>query len=243
MALGVAGEQASGGGERAMVADGGEGVAQFASFGSGVADAVGGEQRKMQRAGDVDGGAVAGFFFAMEVALQFDVDIFGAEDADELIDLAASFVDAALLQGCGERAFVAAGEADQAFGVFFEFLCADCAFAFLGAQLHFGDQAAEVLVAGAGGDEEGKTECHHGLSFRAERGIHIPCGLLSVGFFDSASASLRAAPAPLRMTCVESDAGDFRADVRLDLGFFRGQVKARSAVDAVGVEQRHGGHA
>ena len=55
---------------------------------SGVADSVGGEQRKIQRAGDVDGGAVAGFFFALEVALQFDVDVTAAEDADELIDLA-----------------------------------------------------------------------------------------------------------------------------------------------------------
>ena len=61
-----------------------------------------------------------------------------------------------LLQGCGEWAFVAAGEADQSFGVLFEFLCRDCAFAFLRAQLHFGDQAAEVLIAGAGGTRRGR---------------------------------------------------------------------------------------
>ena len=35
----------------------------------------------------------------MEVALQFDVDIFGAEDADESIELAPGFVSAALLRG------------------------------------------------------------------------------------------------------------------------------------------------
>jgi len=29
--------------------------------------------------------------------------------------------------------------------------------------------------------------------------------------------------------------------VRLDLGFVCGQMKARGAVDAVGIEQRHGG--
>ena len=97
-----------------MVADGGEGVAQLAALRDGVADAVGGEQRKMQRVGDVDGGAVAGFLFAMEMALQFDVDIVGTEDSDELIDLATSFVDAALLQSRCEWAFVAAGEADEA---------------------------------------------------------------------------------------------------------------------------------
>jgi hypothetical protein len=104
----------------------------------------------VERAGKVDGEAVAGLFFAVKVALEFDINVLGAEDSDESIDLLPSFIDAALLQGCGERAFVTAGEADQSFGVFFKFLGRDCAFTFLGAQLHFGDEAAEVLVAGAG---------------------------------------------------------------------------------------------
>ena len=75
VALGVAGEQASGGRERAVMADRGEGVAEFAGFGDGVVHAVCREQREMERAGEIDGDAVAGFFFAMEVALEFDVDI------------------------------------------------------------------------------------------------------------------------------------------------------------------------
>ena len=170
VAFGVAGEQASGGGERAVMANRGEGITQFAGLGGGVADAVGGEQREIERARDVDGGVVAGFFFALEMALQFDVDIFVAEDSDESIDLAVGFFDAALLQGRGQRAFGAAGEADQAVGVLFEFFGADCAFAFFGAQLHFGDQAAEILIAGARGDEEGKAEC------RTIEGLVIPSG-------------------------------------------------------------------
>ena len=80
-----------------MVADGGEGVTQLAALRDGVADSVGGQQRKMQRLGDGDGGSIAGFLFTLEMALQFDIDIFGTEDSDELIDLATSFVDAALL--------------------------------------------------------------------------------------------------------------------------------------------------
>ena len=95
--LGVAGEQAAGGHQRALVADGGEDVAELAVVRGGVADAVGGEQRKMQVAGDFDGDAVAGFFFAVEVALQFDVDIVGAEDAGEAIDCASGFGRAAFL--------------------------------------------------------------------------------------------------------------------------------------------------
>ena len=40
-------------------------------------------------------------------------------------------------------------QADQAFGEFRELFRRGRAFAFLGAQLHAGDQAAEVLIAGA----------------------------------------------------------------------------------------------
>ncbi len=122
-----------------MVVDSGEGITKFATLRDGVADAISSEQRKIQRTGDINGGAVARFFFALEVALQFDVDIFGTEDANELINVASGFVKAPLLQGCGEGTVGSAGEADQAVGVLLEFFCADCAFAFFGAQLHFGD--------------------------------------------------------------------------------------------------------
>ena len=40
----------------------------------------------------------------------------------------------------------------------FQFFFLNCAFAFFRAQLHFGDQAAEILIAGAGGNEKRKTE-------------------------------------------------------------------------------------
>jgi len=42
--------------------------------------------------------------------------------------------------------------------MFLQFLFADRTLAFFCAEFHFGDQAAEVLVAGAGGDEEGKAK-------------------------------------------------------------------------------------
>ncbi len=158
MTLGVARKHAPGSRERFVMADGGEGIAEFTGFGDGVVHAVGGQQREIKRAGEIDGDAVTGFFLALEVALQFDVDIVMAEDADELIELASSFLGASLLEGCGERAFVTTGEADQAFGMFFEFLTGDRAFAFFGAQLHLGNQAAKVLVTGAIRDKHGKTE-------------------------------------------------------------------------------------
>jgi len=130
----------------------------LAALGDGIADSVGGQQRKMQGLGDGDRGAVAGLFFPLEMALQFDVDVAGSEDAEELIDTLSSFVVAALLQGRGEGAFRAPSEADQSVGMFLQLLLGDCPFAFFGAQLHFGDQAAEIPIASAGGDKKGKAE-------------------------------------------------------------------------------------
>ena len=76
----------------------------------------------MQFARDFEGGLVARFFFAAEVALQFDVDIVAAEEFAELFDGCGRGFDSALSEGMRERAFLASGEADEpggAFGNFF----------------------------------------------------------------------------------------------------------------------------
>ncbi len=81
MALGVAREQAAGFGERGLVFEAGEDVEDFAARFGGVGDAVGGDERKVERAGEIDGGLVAGFFGAIVMALEFDVYVFVAEDS------------------------------------------------------------------------------------------------------------------------------------------------------------------
>ena len=142
-----------------MVANSGERVAEFASLGNGIVHAVRGEQREIEGTGEINGDAVAGFLFALEVALEFDVDIFLPKDADEFVKLVACFVDSASCESSGERSLVAACEADQAVRVLFKFFAQNRAFPLLArAQLHFGDQAAEILIARAGGDEERKAE-------------------------------------------------------------------------------------
>src|SRR5215469_7633808 len=112
----------------------------------------------MQRAGNVERSAVAELFVAMEVALQFDVDVVATEDLGEAFDGMECFVVSAMGESGGQRAFVAAGEADQAGGGVFELAGEDGAFVFWGAQLHAGEKLAEILVTGAGGDEEREAE-------------------------------------------------------------------------------------
>ena len=130
-------------------------------------------------AGALDGGLVVGLFFALVVALEFGVEMLRAEDV--------------------EQALVGmAGEAEESAGEFGDLFEGGGAFALLGAQLHAGDQAAEILVALAGFGEQGVGA--------------------AVG------------------------AGDLGADVRAETGLLRGHVEARGAVDAVAVDDGHGGH-
>ena len=94
----------------------------------------------------------------MEMALQFDIDVAVAENFDQALHAAEGTARSTLGERCGERTVVAAGETDETLGMLFEFGWENRAFVFLRAYLHFGDQAAEVLVAGGRGDEKGKAE-------------------------------------------------------------------------------------
>ena len=75
MALGIAREQAARFGQRGLVMQAGEDVEHFALRFRRVADAVGGDQGQLEAARELDGGLIARFFVAIEMALQFDVDV------------------------------------------------------------------------------------------------------------------------------------------------------------------------
>ena len=87
MALGVARKQAAGLGEGGFVFEAGEDVEDFAAWLGGVSDSVGCDERKMERAGEIDGGLVARFLGAIVMALEFDVYVLGAEDSGEAFDV------------------------------------------------------------------------------------------------------------------------------------------------------------
>ena len=71
---------------------------------------------RLQRARDAHGGLIAMLLCAVEVALQFDEDIARAEDVHEPLDFAQRLVISAARQSRGQRAFVAAGQADETLG-------------------------------------------------------------------------------------------------------------------------------
>ena len=89
------------------MADGGECVAEFAIVRGGVADSVGSEQRKVERSCDCDGGAVANFFVTVEMALQFDVDIFTSKQIAQLPDALRALRNSTVFSAPRESCFLA----------------------------------------------------------------------------------------------------------------------------------------
>ena len=134
-----------------------EDIAEFALLGGGIANSVSGEKRKMEGAGDVDGDLVAKLLLAVEMALEFNVNVSMAEDVSEPFDVTASFVRTTASESMGERAFGPSGKTNKAGSMFAQVVFAHGSLAFVGAQLHLGVEATEILVSEAGGDEKRKT--------------------------------------------------------------------------------------
>src|SRR5580704_7436072 len=97
MALGVARQQPAGRRQSTVIADSSKCVPEFAIFRSGITNAVRSQQRQIERAGNRDSGTVASFFFTMKMALQFDVDVAAAKNSNQMFDLLACSLDAAVL--------------------------------------------------------------------------------------------------------------------------------------------------
>jgi hypothetical protein len=141
------------------VAECGENIAQWTIVRGGITDAVRGQQRQVKGASDFHGNAVPCFFFAVIVALQFNVYIVAAKDADKSISDTACFGRASFLYRSCKWAFVAACHANEPAGIVLQFMLENGSFFFaLRAKFHTRDELAEILVSGAGSDEQRKAE-------------------------------------------------------------------------------------
>jgi hypothetical protein len=112
VAFAIAGKQASGIGEHAVMAQTGENIQDFALCRRSVGNAISGEQREMQVTRYFDGNLVAAFFLHRKMPLQLDVDSVTTKDSTELFDYFARGFSSAVAKRVGERPFVSAGEAD-----------------------------------------------------------------------------------------------------------------------------------
>src|SRR5689334_7314518 len=109
MPLGIARQQSSCGREGQVIADRSEDVAEFAILWSCIESSVGRKQRKMRRAGHINGEAVANFLLAMKMTLEFDVHVCWTENSGKPIEYAGSLFFSGMLEGECQRSIVAAG--------------------------------------------------------------------------------------------------------------------------------------
>ena len=107
------------------------------------ADAVGDDGRHAERGGERDERGGVGFFIAAEMALQLEIDVAAAEDADEAIEQPAHAVAPPVERG-------APREHDEPARAAVELLERQRALALRRAQLHPRDQPAEISVARPG---------------------------------------------------------------------------------------------
>src|SRR2546421_12827592 len=91
--------------------------------------------------------------------LQFDINIAPTKNFRQTFNRALRLFDPTMSQSDSQGAVIAASEAYEPGSVFSQFFFVNRPIFFpRRTQLHFGDQAAEVLVAGARGNKKRKTE-------------------------------------------------------------------------------------
>ena len=137
--------------ERGLVTDAGEDVVQRPIDRLRKANAVGGDDRQMERRREIDEGMIVGLFVPEQVTLQLDRDPAGAEHSHESIDEAAD-AKAAAVDRCPPD------ERHQPAHVAIQIVEREGALAFRRAQLHPRDEPAQVAIALTGRDEERKRE-------------------------------------------------------------------------------------
>ena len=151
VALGVRRETPPGLRERGVVMNARDDIEQRPLGRRRKADAVGRDDRHVERRRELDERLVVRFLVAAEVPLQLDVHAVATEQADEAIHQAAD----AAAAGVERRA---ADERDEAAGRAVQIFQRQRAFAFRRAHFHAGDQAAQVAVALLAFAEDGQEE-------------------------------------------------------------------------------------
>ena len=224
VALAVGGEEAAGGVEGGVVADGGQHVVQRLVLSLSVAHAVGGEEGEAELAGEADQGLVAMLLLAPAVALELDVEP-AAEEMGEALEHPAGGIEPPLGQLAGERALLAAGQQVEPGRVLGQEIPGNARIS-LGPSAGGGrDQLAEVAIAGAVRGEEGEPRL----------GVHGTAGERIVRH--QAEGTEASSGLPEAGLVLQHHLG---AHQGLDSRLLRRLEEARRRVDAVGVHQGHG---
>jgi hypothetical protein len=168
MAFGVCGEGASGFVEGGVDADAGEEVEEFAFVARGAGNTAGGEERDVVSFGEVDAGGVCLFLAPLEMALEFDVEVFFSKSISEVDDGFGEEGGIVCSERFVEGAVEVAGEGDEAGCGFGEFVPTDAGKSFGASEMSASEESAKVTISVLGADQHRQD----GSVFKGEFG---PC--------------------------------------------------------------------
>ena len=137
-------------------------------WGRAYAHAIRREQRQAQFLRDFHGRLIARFFFAMEVPLEFDINIIPAKHGAELLHHVDRAPDSPLGQSMRQGTFFSARQANQSLRLRRHLFRESITFSFFPSQFHLRDQPAKVLITGARFDEQGIAPALRGRHFGAD---------------------------------------------------------------------------
>jgi hypothetical protein len=145
-----------------------------------------------------------------------------------MFDCTARSIYPALFEGERKRPAISACKADEPCRIFLKFFFADCAFILGGAQLHFCDQTAKVLITCAGRNKKRQPELMVFICTGEDARAPTTNWVWGRG--------------RLRPRTLNEIARDLRSDMRLDSRLLRRHMKTWGAVNTIAIEQRHRGH-
>ena len=145
-----------------MIADAGEHIGDLSLRARRVTNAIRGQQREFQTPRNFDDRMIARFLCAIEMTLQLGINILTTKDFNQLFCGSFCFSVSSVVQSFRNRSIVITSQANQSFCIFSQFIRRHRAFPRLymlrHAQLHQGDQPAEILIARAITDEKRKRD-------------------------------------------------------------------------------------
>src|SRR4051812_45245483 len=125
-------------------------IGQFTFMRSCMIHPIRSQQWKIHRARNFNCNAVALLFVTMKMALEFDVNVFGAEDLYQLLNSLQCRLWTIFSQRRCQGAFIAAGQTDNALHMFLQVLgLSECTLFSSRTQLHLRNEPAEILISDA----------------------------------------------------------------------------------------------
>jgi hypothetical protein len=229
MPFAVRAEDPTGSIQMGVLPDAGEDVEETFVLGSGMADAVRGDDRQTEAVCHLQKCLVARLFVPLPMPLELDVEVLW-KDLREVLEQLLGGATAIPVEGLGQGSLFTAGQTVKTLGVGGDEVPVCQCFSLRSVSCRCGQQLAEVPVAGAAGDEQGETRGRRAWGL----GPSIPHPGLRVLLLKPPS------PQALESWGVGGGYRHLRSHQGFDARLSSCLIEARCAIDPIAIDKGHG---